>query len=205
MTTRDANGSGAEPPVTSPSEPTAARPRRAGATEEERDPGGWPPALFEPIQQALDRGSRRGGVAVRDTFGNPTRAMTARQFVTFWNECRVKAMATVGRNGQPHLAPVHADFVEGILRSSIYENARRLDDLRHNPVVAFTTWGPNGAAAIVRGRARIVPGSLRDTRPGATGRPRRTWLLEIDLDEIHALAQRPPAPPLAPDTEPSSK
>jgi hypothetical protein len=86
--------------------------------------------------------------------------------------------------------PVHAEFVAGRLRTTIYENALRRRDLRHNPQVALTTWGAHGAAAIVYGSAREVPGSLRDTRPGASGRPRRTVTLEIDITRIYAMGPR---------------
>jgi hypothetical protein len=116
--------------------------------------------------------------------------MTALEFVEFWNGSRLKAMATQGTNG-PHVAPVHAEFVSGRLRSTIYENAVRRRDLRRNPSVALTTWGANGAAAIVYGIAREVPESSRETRPGATGRSRRTVALEIDVTRIYCMKPRP--------------
>ena len=56
--------------------------------------------------------------------------------------------------------------------------------------VTFTTWGPNGAAAILHGIAREVPDSLRDTRPGATGNVRRVVVLEIEVTRIHAMKDR---------------
>jgi len=116
--------------------------------------------------------------------------MTALEFVVFWNSTRMKAMATAGTHGMPHLAPVHAEFVNGRLRSTIYENAVRRRDLRSNPNVALTTWGRDGAAAIVYGRAREVPDSGRDTRPGATGAARRTVALDIEVTRIYAMKGR---------------
>jgi hypothetical protein len=162
----------------------------AGATPEERDPANWPANALQPIQRILDRSRTRAGQAVRDTFDRTERQMTALEFVTFWNSSRLKAMATVGKNGEPHIAPVHAEFVNGRLRSTIYENAVRRRDLRGNPRVALTTWGPNGAAAIVYGRAREVPDSLRQTRPGATGAARRTVALDIEITRIYAMKAR---------------
>lgn len=162
----------------------------AGATPDERDPSRWPDEVFVPIQGLLDGSRQRAGQAVRDTFEHETRRLSAREFVEFWNSCRLKAMATSGADGTPHIAPVHAEFVNGKLRSTIYENAVRLRDIQRSPKVALTTWGPNGAAAIVHGRARILPESLRDTRPGATGRARRTVALEIDITRIYAMKGR---------------
>jgi hypothetical protein len=162
----------------------------AGATPEERDPANWPADALQPIQRILDRSRRRAGQAVRDTFERPERQMTALEFVMFWNGARLKAMATTGKNSEPHLAPVHAEFVNGRLRSTIYENAVRRRDLRDNPRVALTTWGPHGAAAIVYGRAREIPDSGRETRPGATGTARRTVALDIEITRIYAMKPR---------------
>ena len=162
------------------------------ARRDERDPASWPPAALDAIQRALDRSRARAGQAVRDTFDRAERRMTALEFVQFWNGTRMKAMATTGRDGTPHLAPVHAEFVNGRLRSTIYENAVRRRDLRDNPRVALTTWGPHGAAAIVHGRARELPDSLRPTRPGATGAARRTVALDIEVTRIYAMKSRPP-------------
>jgi len=159
----------------------------AGATPEERDPANWPADALEPLQRILHRSRGRAGQAVRDTFDRPERQMSALEFVTFWNSSRLKAMATVGTGGEPHIAPVHAEFVNGRLRSTIYENALRRRDLHHNPRVALTTWGPHGAAAIVYGRAREVANSLRETRPGATGAARRTVALDIEITRIYAM------------------
>lgn len=171
-------------------EESAGRPTMtASVTPEGRDPANWPPKALEALQQILDESRERAGTAVRDTFDRDERRLDAAEFVVFWNGSRMKAMATAGPKG-PHIAPVHAEFVDGKLRSTIYENAVRRRDLRRNPEVALTTWGPNGATAIVYGRASEIPGSSRDTRPGATGRPRRTVALEIEPTRIYAMGPR---------------
>jgi hypothetical protein len=167
-----------------------AQPVVAGARPDERDPMNWPPEVLQPLQRILDHSRTRAGQAVRDTFEQPERQMTALEFVTFWNGSHLKAMATAGRSGEPHIAPVHAEFVNGRLRSTIYENAVRRRDLRDNPRVALTTWGPHGAAAIVYGRANEIPNSLRDTRPGAAGAARRTVALDIEITRIYAMKGR---------------
>ena len=157
---------------------------------DERDPTTWPHDALGSIQRILDGSRARAGQAVRDTFNHLDRRMTAAEFVAFWNGSRMKAMATVSKGGTPHIAPVHAEFVNGRLRSTIYENAVRRCDVRNNPEVAFSTWGPQGATAIVYGRACELPNSGRETRPGATGNARRTVVLDIEVTRIYAMKGR---------------
>jgi hypothetical protein len=176
--------------MTTPADRTCRQPVAAGAAADATDPSTWSAELLAPIQAAIDAGRAAGGTAVRETFDHPERRMTAAEFVAFWNGTRLKAMATSGPDGAPHLAPVHAAFVAGRLRSTIYENAVRRRDLRTNPRVALTTWGAHGAAAIVHGIARELPDSLRETRPGASGRARRTVALEIEVTRIYAMKER---------------
>ena len=176
--------------MSTPADPTCRQPVAAGAPADAKDPATWSAELLAPIQAALDRSRATAGAAVRETFDHPERRMNAAEFVAFWNATRMKAMATSGPDGTPHLAPVHAEFVAGRLRSTIYENAVRRRDLAANPRVALTTWGPHGAAAIVHGIAREIPDSLRETRPGATGRTRRTVALEIEVTRIYAMKER---------------
>jgi hypothetical protein len=164
----------------------------APAPPDEKDPSTWPAEMLAALQATIDRSRASAGAAVRDTFAHPERQMTAAEFVAFWNASRMKAMATVGEGDAPipHMAPVHAEFVAGRLRTTIYEDAVRRRDLRTNPHVAFTTWGPHGAAAIVYGIAREIPGSQRETRPGATGRARRTVGLDIEVTRVYAMKPR---------------
>ncbi|MGH7787477.1 MAG: pyridoxamine 5'-phosphate oxidase family protein [Candidatus Binatia bacterium] len=173
-----------------PAEPFRSPPPPAEPPREGRDPALWPADVLAALQAVLDRSLQSGGAAVLDTFDHADRRLSAAPFVNWWNETRLKAMATVGPAGAPHLAPVHAEFVDGRLRSTIYEHAVRRRDLRANPEVAFTTWGDHGAAAIVYGRAREVPDSGRETRPGATGRARRTVTLDIEVTRIYAMKPR---------------
>jgi hypothetical protein len=178
--------------MTQPKERTCRQAVAVGEPGRERDRSTWEPEVLAALQDILDRSRRTAGAAVRETFDHPERQMTAAEFVAFWNETRMKAMATAGRRG-PHIAPVHAEFVNGRLRSTIYEDAVRRRDLQRNPEVALTTWGPHGAAAIIHGRAREIPNSGRETRAGATGRPRRTVALDIEVTRIYAMKPREPS------------
>jgi len=157
---------------------------------DEKDPTTWPPEVLAKLQVLLDRTRRVGGEAILDTFSRPERQLSALEFAQFWNATRMKAMATVSPDGTPHMAPVHAELIGGRLRTTIFEKAVRRADLRTNPRVSFTCWGPHGAAAILYGRAHEVPDSLRESRTGASGAPRRTVTLEIEITRIYAMRGR---------------
>ena len=66
----------------------------------------------------------------------------------------------------------------------------RRADLAKNPRVAFSTWREDGAAAILYGRAREIPGSMREARAGRSGEPRKLVEFEVTLTRIYAM--RPP-------------
>jgi len=170
--------------------PMVKLPVAADAAPDAKDPSTWPRAALDALQDVLDRSRGSAGSAVLDTFDHEDRRMNAAELVVFWNGARLKAMSTTGPDGAPHIAPVHADFVSGRLRTTIYENAVRRRDLQSNPRVALTTWGPQGAAVILYGTAREVPDSLRETRPGARGGTRRTVALGIAVNRIYAMKPR---------------
>jgi hypothetical protein len=145
------------------------------------------PAQLAALQALLDRSTQTATPAVADSVAYPARQMSAAEFVEFWRSVRLVAMATVGPAGQPHIAPVHAELAGTTLRLRIYEDTVRRQDLAANPHVAFTTWRADGAVAILYGRAREDPGSLRPARPGQSGRPRRAVRFEVRLTRIYAL------------------
>ncbi len=155
-----------------------------------RDPNSWPAAAIAKLDDILVETRASAGPAASATFDRADRHMTAIEFVKFWNGTKVKAMATTSPRGTPHIAPIHASFEMGRLRTTIYVNAVRRRDLQNNPAVALTTWGPGGAAAIINGRAHEIPDSEKDTRPGASGEERRTVGLEIEIHGIHAMKAR---------------
>jgi hypothetical protein len=138
------------------------------------------------LQGLIDRSTRTATPSVAESIAFPDRQMTAAELVTFWKDARMMAMATVGARGQPHVAPVHSEIDGTTLRLVIYDDTVRRLDLRSNPRVAFTTW-KDGAAAIVYGRAREVPDSVREARPGRSGRPRRLVTIEVALTRVYAM------------------
>ena len=138
------------------------------------------------LDALIARSTRTATPSVADSIAYPERQMTAAELVAFWKDARMMAMSTVGPQGQPHLAPVHSELEGTTLRLVVYENTVRRADLRHNPRVAFTTW-KDGAAAILYGRAREVPGSLREARAGRSGAPRNIVTIEVALTRVYAM------------------
>lgn len=144
------------------------------------------------LQALLDHSTATASAAVADSVAYPDRQMTAAELVEFWTSARIMAMTTVGPNGQPHIAPVHSTLDGTTLSLVVYDDTVRRADLRTNPRVAFTTW-KDGAVAILYGRAREVPGSLRETRPGRSGRPRNVVAIEVELTRAYAMRAPDPA------------
>ena len=144
------------------------------------------------LQALLDRSTRSATPAVADSVAYPDRQMTAAELVDFWKSARIMAMTTVGRAGQPHSAPVHSTLDGTTLSLVIYDDTVRRDDLKTNPRVSFTTW-KDGAVAILYGRAREVPGSLRESRPGRSGKPRSVVTIAVELTRAYAMRAPDPA------------
>jgi hypothetical protein len=138
------------------------------------------------LQALIERSTRTAGASVAESIAFPDRQMTAAELIAFWKDARMMAMATVGPAAQPHVAPVHSELDGTTLRLVIYDDTVRRLDLRTNPRVAFTTW-KDGAAAILYGRAREIPGSAREARPGRSGRPRRVVTIEVALTRVYAM------------------
>ena len=138
------------------------------------------------LQALIDRSTRTATASVAESIAFPDRQMTAAELVVFWKDARLMAMATVGPAGQPHLAPVHSELDGTTLRLVIYDDTVRRMDLQTNPRVAFTTW-KDGAAAILYGRAREIPDSLRDARAGRSGAIRKVVTIEVTLTRVYAM------------------
>ena len=152
------------------------------------------PAELAALQALINRSVRTATPSVADSLAYPPRQMMAAELIEFWRSARLVAMATVGPAGQPHIAPVHTEIAGTTLRVVVYDDSVRRADLARNPRVAFTAWGADGAAAILYGRGREVPGSLRDARPGQSGRPRRVVTIDVGLTRVYAMRARERTP-----------
>ena len=138
------------------------------------------------LQALLDRSTTTASPAVADSFAYPGRQMTAAELMAFWKSARLMAMTTVGANGQPHTALVHTQLDGTTLTLVIYDNTVRREDITANPRVSFATW-KDGAVAILYGKAREVPESRRETRPGRSGTPRYVVTIVVELTRAYAM------------------
>jgi predicted pyridoxine 5'-phosphate oxidase superfamily flavin-nucleotide-binding protein len=148
---------------------------------------------MQALQSLIDRSIASAGPAAADSLAYGPRQMSAAEFVEFWQTVRLVAMATVGENARPHIAPVHARLDGTRLHLIIYENTVRRRDISSNPHVALTAWRADGAAAIVYGVARELPNTLRPARPAQSGKARQVVEIEVRLTRIYAM--RPPDRP----------
>lgn len=139
------------------------------------------------LDALLEKSSAVAGPALADSVGYAPRRMNAAELFEFWRGIRLVAMTTVGEGGQPHSAPVHAELHGATLRVLVYDDAVRRRDVARNDRVSFTTWNADGAVAILHGRARELPDSLRPARPSQSGRERRVVELEVRLTRVHAM------------------
>jgi predicted pyridoxine 5'-phosphate oxidase superfamily flavin-nucleotide-binding protein len=139
------------------------------------------------LDALIAKSARTATPAAAESVAYAGRQMSAAELIEFWQNVSLIAMATVGKRGQPHIAPVHARLDGVRLRLVIYDNAVRRRDLAANPRVAFTTWSAGGAVAILYGLAREVPQSRRAARPGRSGKQRFVIEVEVELTRVYAM------------------
>ena len=155
------------------------------------------PESLKALQALMDRSVNTAGPSASVSVAWPERQMSAGDLCDFWSQTGVVGMTTVGPNGRPHSAPVHARLLGDRLRLVVYTDTVRRRDIRTNPHVSFTTWGPGGAAVILYGRAEEVKGSERAARTAQNGQERNVVEIEVDLYRVYAMAARPETNPPA--------
>ena len=145
------------------------------------------------LEELLAKSANSAGPAIAATFNQPGRELTPDEFRAFWRGTRMYAVATGGKNGAPHIAPVHVLLEAGdVFRMSIFEDSARLADLRRDPRIAVTTWADDGTIAILYGRCSEVPGSRRELNRGGQGEGRAVIAIEIEPTRLHVMCPRPP-------------
>jgi hypothetical protein len=144
------------------------------------------------LQQILDDSLATAGPAIVATFGPADRRLSAEELRQFWQSTRMFAVATVGKGGLPHIAPVHVQMTDsGGLEMAIFADSVRLRDLRRNPHIAITSWADDGRIAIVYGQALEVEGSRRAINPGSNlQQPREIITMSIAIDRAYAMIPR---------------
>jgi len=138
------------------------------------------------LNELLDASRAAAGLDLKALIDQPGRQMDAAAFRAFVTDVRLWAMATTGRNGSPHIAPVHLQLSdEDELRMTIHTESVRMRDIERDPRVAFTAWADGGRMAIIYGVAQVIPGS--EGVSGAGGRDKPTARLRIEPARIYAM------------------
>ncbi|PFG73504.1 pyridoxamine 5'-phosphate oxidase family protein [Tepidiforma thermophila] len=142
----------------------------------------WPPEVVARIQEILDRTAATAGPEVARVFARPDWRLSAAEFLAMWTAQRWCTVASVGPNGQPHIAIVHADFQpDGRLTMRMFTGSVRARDIAQNPRVALAKHLDDGAVAMVYGTARPVPGTE------AVRHESETVEVEIAVRRIYAM------------------
>lgn len=103
-------------------------------------------------------------------------------------------VSTVRASGAPHVRPVFAVWVEGLLYSTTNGTRAKARNLEANPRVAFTT-RVDGIDLIVEGRAEFVTDEATLEEVAAAYRSKYGWPLEIRDGEAYAPFAAPVAGP----------
>lgn len=141
----------------------------------------YPPEVTARIQAILDRSAATAGPEVARVFARPDWRLSAAQFLDMWRAQRWCTIASVGPNGQPHIAVIHADFQpDGRLTMRMFTGSVRARDIAANPRVALSKH-LDGAVAMVYGTARPVPGTE------AVRHESETVEVEVDVRRIYAM------------------
>jgi len=148
------------------------------------EPRIWSDEAVEQIQTFLDRSAATATPEVGRVFARPDWRLSAAEFLEMWSSQRWCTIASVGAQGQPHIALIHADFQpDGRLTMRMFTNAVRAQDIARNDRVALAK-NLDGAAATVYGRARVVPGTERTLHEAETVE------VEVEVRRIYAMKPR---------------
>lgn len=108
------------------------------------------------LQDLMDRSAADAGAHLRGTFELPDHALTARQLVRYWGSGQTIALATLGRDGTPRVAPVDSLLRGTTLWVPTAGDAAKVRHVRAKPRVAFTHWVASRVAVHGRGVASVV-------------------------------------------------
>ncbi len=141
----------------------------------------WPGTLLEHVQTLLDRSAATATPEVGRVFARSDWRLDARTFLDMWRTQRICTVSSVGPNGQPHIAVVHAGFGhDGRLTMRMFTGSVRARDIRSNNRVALSKH-LEGAVAMLYGRAFPVAGTE------AVRQAAETIEVEVRLTRIYAM------------------
>lgn len=138
------------------------------------------------LNDLLENSRAAAGADLKALIDQPERHMDAGAFRAFVSDVRLWAMATTGKSGNPHIAPVHLSLTEDDeLQMTIHTESVRMHDIQRDPRVAFTAWADGGRMVIYYGNASVIAGTERVS--GAGGRDKPTVRLKIEPSRIYAM------------------
>ena len=138
------------------------------------------------LADLLDQGRSKAGPDLKALIDQPGRQMDAAAFREFVADARLWAMATTGKTGSPHIAPVHLSLSDDDqLQMTIHVESVRMRDIKRDPRVAFTGWADGGRMAIIYGDASTIPGTEGVSSAG--GREKPVVRLKINPTRIYAM------------------
>ncbi len=160
------------------------------------------------LQDLMDRSARNAGPHLRRTFELPDHALSAAALVRYWGSGQTIALATLGQDGAPRLAPVDSLLRGTELWVPTASDAAKVRHIHARPRVAFTHWAANLIAVNGQGVASLVTptspefASIDATYVGTRARwfvPYRSAgtgvYLKIDVNSLLAWAGDPAAFP----------
>lgn len=133
----------------------------------------------DDLQALMDRSAIAAGPHLRRTFELPDHALSAAALIRYWGSGQAIALATVGADGTPRVAPVDALLRGTDLLVPTAIDAARVRHVRTRPRVGFTHWVSNSIAVIGHGAATLVTPTDPDFAPidGTYTGPRARWFL----------------------------
>ena len=141
----------------------------------------WSDDAVERLGEILDRSASTATPEVGRVFARPDWRLSSREFLEMWSAQRWCTIASVGPQGQPHIAVIHADFQpDGRLTMRMFTNAVRASDIARNNRVALSK-NLDGAIATVYGRTHVVPGTERALHDAETVE------VEVEVRRIYAM------------------
>ncbi len=115
------------------------------------------PETMVRMQEIIERSAATAGAALARDFIGGGWMMSAREFVDFWGESRMAAIATRSPAGSVHIAPLDPKLVDGRFYVPTFRDSQRLRDHRAHPRCAITSWDGPYRAVIVYGEAHEEP------------------------------------------------
>jgi Pyridoxamine 5'-phosphate oxidase len=133
----------------------------------------------DALQALMDRSAIAAGPHLRRTFELPDHALSASGLIRYWGSEQTIALATVGADGTPRVAPVDALLLGADLFVPTASNAARVRHVRSRPRVGFTHWVSDSIAVIGHGVATLVTPTDPDfaSVDGTYMGPRARWFL----------------------------